>query len=75
MTIDKLKKANEIQNQLNCISKIESILSYPYPAFANDHEVVNTIGLGDDTVRALKEIINTFLDAKRVALTEKFNKL
>ena len=75
MTIDKLKKANEIHDQLNCISKIQGILSYPYPAFAQDHEVVNIIGLGDDTIRELKEVINTFLDAKRVALTEKFNKL
>lgn len=75
MTKEQLKKANEIQSQLNCISKIESILSYPYPAFAHDYEFVNIIGLGDDTIRELKEIINTFLDAKSKKLTEEFNKL
>lgn len=75
MTKDQLNKANEIQCQLNCISKTQSILSYPYPAFVQDHEVVNMISLGDDTIRELKEVINTFLDAKRVALTERFNKL
>lgn len=75
MTKDQLDKANEIQSQLHCISDIQTILSYPYPAFVQDHETVNMISLGDDTIRELKEVINTFLDAKRVALTEKFNKL
>lgn len=75
MTKDQLDKANEIHDQLNCISKIKNVLSYPYPAFTQDHEVVNMIGLGDDTIRELKEVINAFLDAKSEKLTEEFNKL
>lgn len=75
MTKDQLDKANEMQSQLNCISNIKRILSYPYPAFVEGHETVNMIGLGDDIIRELKEVINVFLDAKSEALTEEFNKL